>query len=92
MSANLKQDIEPVRVNGTLHGALGLWGQRFQCRETIRSGSDPGRQHRDLRAYDAFPLGKEAERAGTQEDPASLTALSTCPLKMAPFCYAERGA
>lgn len=61
-----------------------LWGQHFQCREIICSGSDPGQQHRDVWARNAFPLGKGAERSGTQEDPISLIALSTCPLKMAP--------
>lgn len=55
------------------------------------SGSDRGQQHQDLEDHDTFPLGKEAERPGTWEKPPSLTALSTCPLKMAPFYYADLG-
>lgn len=86
MSANLRQDTEPVQVNGTL--------------STVCLGSGVGicsaekpytQQHQDLQAHNAFPLGKEAERPGTWENPASVTALHTCPLKMAFFCYAEQG-
>lgn len=86
MSANLRQDAERVEVNGTLHGALRLWGRCFQCRCTWRptlvTASGPAGS-RCLSLWD---------KAGRQEDPASLTALSTCPLKLAPLCHTEQGA
>lgn len=86
MSANLRQDIEPIQVNGTLSTVCSGSGVGISSAEKLYT-----QQHQDLRARDAFPLGKEAERTGTREDLTSLTALSTCPLKMAFFCNAEQG-
>lgn len=64
---------------------LGLWGQHFQYRETRWPGSDPGQQHQDLQAHNAFPLGKEAERAGMWEYLRSLNSTKHMPSGSGPF-------
>lgn len=92
VSANLRQDVEPVEVNGPL--STVCWGSGV----SIFSTGKPDGQGQTLvsswvlQAHSAFLLGKEAERAGMWAYPRSLTALSTSPLKVAPFCYAEWGA
>ena len=78
MCANLRQDVEPVQVKGTLStvrsgSGVGIFSAEKPCTRSQRLVSS-------LRAGDAFPCGREAEGPGTRGHPAARTALSTCPL------------